>query len=41
MGLCPEVVNLRGLGLVDDLHQAVAVYQVAVVQDHLTLHPQY
>ena len=41
MGLRPKVVNLCGLGLVDDLDQAVAVNQVAVVQNHLTLHPQY
>ena len=37
MGLSAQVVNFRGLGGVDDVDQAVAVDQVPVVEDHLTL----
>lgn len=33
--LSAQVVDLRGLDLVDDLHQARAVRQVAVVQLHV------
>ncbi len=34
MGLCGEVVDLRWPDLANDLDEAVAVDQVAVVKDH-------
>ena len=37
MALGPQVVDLGGLGLVNDLHQTVAIDQITVVQHHLTL----
>ena len=37
MRLSSQVVNLRWLRRVDDVHQAVAVDQVPVVEDHLPL----
>ena len=37
MRLSSQVVNLRWLRRVDDVHQAVAVDQVPVVEDHLAL----
>ena len=37
MRLSSQVVNLRWLRRVDDVHQAVPVDQVPVVEDHLPL----
>ena len=37
MRLSSQVVDLRWLRRVDDVHQAVAVDQVPVVEDHLPL----
>ena len=37
MGLSSQVVYFRWLRRVDDVHQAVAVDQVPVVEDHLAL----
>ena len=37
MGLSAQVVYFCRFGCVDDVHQAVAVNQVPVVEDHLPL----
>ena len=40
VGLCPQVVDLCGPDCVHDVDQAVTVYQVTVVQDHLALYKE-